>query len=125
MLKDGRIQVPRWTEIGGTWKEKKVYIYREIYVLFNLFDTRRQETDEMDYLKHNQLHQKYCHSENDVKSGQNESWLCANPLHYARVCEETVFNTKLKALVTAANPSVTIAPNWEKTFMRWARDLRR
>ena len=40
-IKDGRIQIPRWTADG---KEKKVYINWDIYVLFNFVDKRKLST---------------------------------------------------------------------------------
>ena len=46
IIKDGRIQIPRWTADG---KEKKVYINWDIYVLFNFVDKRKLLTSYFKY----------------------------------------------------------------------------
>jgi len=78
---------------------KKIYLYREIYVLLNLFDPRRPAEDKLPRLRATQLHQKYCKTMSSKSISGAEQWVCANPLHYARIGEEQAFIDDLRDLV--------------------------
>jgi len=119
--KDERVQIPRWTrdKISDQWKEKKVYLAREIYVLFHPEDIHTN------HLKHNQIYNKYCSSSNEVSGPHN---LCVNALHYEKVIDESSFCERLRHW--AQKNEVFIKPGmrqdsdaWDKKFQKWVKDL--
>ncbi|CAG5100187.1 Oidioi.mRNA.OKI2018_I69.XSR.g16884.t3.cds [Oikopleura dioica] len=124
--KDGRVQIPRWTrdKISDQWKEKKVYLKREIYVLFHPEDIHTN------HLKHNQIYNKYCSSPSEGNGPHN---LCVNALHYDKVIDESSFCERLRHWALKDSRPVATEDGfltnridndaWDKKFQKWVKDL--
>ena len=59
---DNRMQISRWTNDG---KEKKIYVYWDLYIMFNFIDEGRRRHSNPglspgEHLKPQNLYQKYC-----------------------------------------------------------------
>jgi hypothetical protein len=78
---DNRIQIEKWDILG---KAKKVYLYWELYNIFNRIDPHR---DQMTRIRHSNLFRSYCKTEESSES----TLLCLNPLHYQVVMEVNIF----------------------------------
>ena len=106
-------QIEKWRD----GNPKKLYLYWELYNLFNRIDPNRKTASCR--IRHSNLYRSYCKADSSL---EKMNILCLNPFHYEMIMELNVFSEQLTSLITRSYEE-NISSAEVNTMMVWSRDI--
>jgi len=124
---DGRIQIEKWEAASANFpngKAKKVYIFWELYNLFNIIDENRYDRQNTK-IRHTHLYRAYCKANEVIKDA---NLICLNPFHYEAVMDHAKFHSELQKILETYRhmhnqKSILFSKEKHNAFTLWTRDL--